>query len=91
MWLCRSSKFDSVTSLLASNTGVVGMNALLGTPEPAGAAVTKVKKNKGVKKGKNKRGVAPPAAVTASAEYLTTDGPPPVHFARPGGFEVGTQ
>ncbi len=57
---------------------------------PGVAKVRKGKGGKGGKGGKKRRASSKtPAGAPAAEETLTAEGPPPVYFADPGGFNIG--
>ena len=62
-------------------TRIVGSDGIPG--------VAKTKKVKGAKGTKKKKRASSKGPSGAAPESLTADGPPPVYFAEPGGFDVG--
>ena len=87
----RATKFDSVSSLLATGTGT-GMGASK-KAAPVGFSLdpdfTAPVKPPAKTKKKARKSKTVPVAVSAAPENVTMQGPPPVHFPDPGGFEIG--
>ena len=82
-----------MTSLLATGTGTaLGASKRASTAgftlEPEASSPSRaLAKTKKPKKSKSKKTL--PVAVTSAPENVSAQGPPPIHFAAPGGFDVG--